>query len=66
MNGVRIIFSPHTTDPRFVAEVAAAALAAQFSVAQAVWGAQFQVLRAMLTAQFTFMDSVSQAAARTR
>ena len=66
MNQTRIIFSPHTTDPRFVADVAAAAMAAQWSVAQAMWGAQLLVLRAMLKAQFTFMDSVSQAAARTR
>jgi hypothetical protein len=66
MNGVRVIFSPHTADPHFVAEVAAAIVAAQLSVAQAMWGAQTQVLRAMLTAQFTFMDSVSRAAARPR
>jgi hypothetical protein len=66
MNEIRIIFSPQTADPRYVADVAAAAMAAQWSVAQAVWGAQIQVLRAVLRAQFTFMDSVSQAATRTR
>ena len=66
MNEVRIIFSPQTADPRFLTEVAEAAVAAQLSVALALWGAQMQVLQAMLTAQFTFMDSVSRATLRPR
>jgi hypothetical protein len=63
MNEIRVIFSPQTADPRFVAEVTAALVDAQMSVARAMWGAQLQVLRAMVTAQVTFMDRVSRAAA---
>jgi hypothetical protein len=64
MSDIRIIFSPHTADPRFLREVAAAALDAQMAVAEVVVDAQIQILRAMLTAQFTFWDSVLRASLR--
>ncbi len=64
MNEVRVIFSPHTADPRFVQALTDAVITAQISVAQAVWDAQMQALQAMMAAQFTFWDTVCQAAAR--
>ena len=64
MNEVRVIFSPHTADPRFVAEVMTAAVVAQQAVAAVMWDAQMQVWQAMLAAQFSFMDTVLRASLR--
>ena len=66
MTDTRIIFSPHTADPAFLGDIAAAMAAAHCAVAQAVWAAQFQVLHAMIAAQLTFLDSVGRATLQRR
>ena len=64
MSETRVIFSPHTADPRFVAEVMAATAAAPLAVAAALWDVQIQVWQAMLAAQFNVLDTVLRASRR--
>ena len=61
MKDMKITFSPHTVDPRFVDTVLTAAAEAQRNMAMAMLEAQIQMLRATLAAQLTFAQSVWQA-----
>ena len=64
MSGVRVIFSPHTADPRCMQDLVYTVFKAQLGVAMAVWDAQAMVLQAMAMAQLTVLETACRATPR--